>query len=159
MYGIFGVDKWRSLKCVCACVWHIRNGRPGVLLRGLCVPAERRDDEPVLHLRRLPQVTPLPLLSHSGGHRRRDDGFLWAMSLLSSQLSDLDRHNAVNRVQQFVSCQICIWNMRWRMLLSESVVCSLLPLSSVLAFHFSHLVAVDWAALLPRCVFSSITAR
>lgn len=37
----------------------VRDGRPGVFLRVLRVPAERRHDEPVLHLRRLPEVSPL----------------------------------------------------------------------------------------------------
>ena len=43
----------------------VRDGRPGIFLRDLRVPAERRHDEPVLHLRRLPQVTPLHTRAHS----------------------------------------------------------------------------------------------
>lgn len=37
----------------------VRDGRPGVFLCVLRVPAERRHDEPVLHLRCLPEVSPL----------------------------------------------------------------------------------------------------
>lgn len=51
-------NSWTSLLCVFI---HIRNGWPGIFLRDLRVPAERSDDEPVLYLRRLPQV-PLNLL-------------------------------------------------------------------------------------------------
>lgn len=52
---------------------HIRNGRPGVFLRELCFPSERRDDEPVLHIWCLPQVGPArrSVLSRSGTSERR----------------------------------------------------------------------------------------
>lgn len=48
----------------------VRAGRPGLLLRGLCLPAERADDEPLLPLRLLSQVIVLLLLRErrmSGG--------------------------------------------------------------------------------------------
>lgn len=72
------VDLLSNASCVCAvCVFvDVRDGRPGVFLRELCVPAERRDDEPVLHLRRLPQVTllgrrPIMLQRASGVETRQ----------------------------------------------------------------------------------------
>lgn len=95
---------------VCVCVLlHIRDGRPGIFLRNLCVPVERRDDEPVLHLRCLPQVTALlpgswPCHAQTG---IRDEGMmnLYGPSHpLGSQLSDLDRKTAL----RLLFCQIWI---------------------------------------------------
>lgn len=45
----------------------VRVGRPGLLLRGLCLPAERADDEPLLPLWLLSQVIVLLLLRDRGG--------------------------------------------------------------------------------------------
>lgn len=128
---------------LCVYVVHIRYGRPGVLLRGLCVPAERRDDEPVLPLRHLPQVAPpCPVMPQQVSERRRRRNFI-------SRL--------ISPCQTSTEKLFCDLKDQIEDDLSESVCCYL-PLSSRIP-TFLSVVAVGWAALLPQCVSSSITAR
>lgn len=97
--------------CCVVVVVDVRFGRPGVFLRHLCVPAERRDDEPVLHLRCLPQVTPLLPIQD------KKMNFSWFISSFSSQLSE----------NSFVISLLSNMDLKHQIEadLSESVVCSL----------------------------------
>jgi len=140
-----------STLCLCVSSMLFRNGRPGIFLRDLCVPAERRHDEPVLHLRCLPQVSPLHLLvlprhTQLGITEKR------RMFLIVRSISVVSGRGHLSKIEDQTKDDLCL----------TPALC--LTYLTPPPCSFSHCVfvssaGVDWVELLPQCVFSSITVR
>ena len=140
----------------------VRDGRPGVFLRVLRVPAERRHDEPVLHLRCLPEVSPvLPgaFSCHAQMGIREERMNFFMVHFIPQQLA-VRPGEKKNSFMVSLCCQIWMWSTRLTMtFLKRFCAHWLSKRASLTSFHCSCAAAVDWAAWLPQCVFSSITAR
>lgn len=140
----------------------VRDGRPGVFLRVLRVPAERRHDEPVLHLRCLPEVSPvLPgaFSCHAQMGIREERMNFFMVHFIPQQLA-VRPGEKKNSFMVSLCCQIWMWSTRLTMtFLKRFCAHWLSKRASLTSFHCSCAAAVDWAAWFPQCVFSSITAR